>query len=139
MHKTVYYRLSLLFRSILDIFGDEGSPLMRSLSSKMTLKTSDMTSLNLTSTYRASYSAERKADLNVMINTRYVTPSGRPFVHVVEECPRAYYVAFLTRIGWPLLPTFNRSIIKFFEAGEHRYFLRITHSLHLIPMYISLP
>ena len=61
---------------------------------------------------------ERKKDLNVIINTNFVTPGGRPLVHIINECPRDYYVSYLTRARWTLLPTFNWGIQKFMEAGS---------------------
>lgn len=103
----------------MDIFGTGGSALIQSLASKMSLRSS----INSTSMWRTAYerkavAVERKADLNVIINTNFVDPGGRPLVHVVQECPRDYYVAYLTRTGWPLLPTFNWNIQTFFEAGR---------------------
>lgn len=77
----------------------------------------NVTSMYMTAHQRNSFAVERKADLNVIIATNFVAPGGRPMVHVVQECPRDYYVAYLTRSGWPLLPTFNWLIQKFFEAG----------------------
>lgn len=103
----------------MDIFGEDGSPTIQSLARKMTLRSKgSSTSMNITALQRTSCAVERKADLNVIINTNFVVPGGRPLVHVVNECPRDYYVAYLTRRGWPLLDTFNWNIIIFLEAGE---------------------
>lgn len=88
----------------------------------MTLKNmGNSTSLNQTAYARKSFAIERRADLNVIINTNFVAPGGRPLVHVVEECPRDYYVAYMTRAGWPLLQTFNWRIQRFFEAGSWKF------------------
>lgn len=102
----------------MDIFGTGGSALIQSLAAKMELTyIPNTTSLSRAATRRNCFGIERKADLNVIINTKFVEPGGRPLLNVVQECPRDYYVAYLTRAGWPLLPTFNWSIQKFFEAG----------------------
>lgn len=107
-------------RSIMDIYGTNGSTLIQSLASKMILRdNTNTTSLFMTANQRKSFSIERKADLNVMINTNFVDASGRPLVHVVQECPRDYYIAYLARTGWPLSATFNWLLLKFFEAGAY--------------------
>lgn len=104
----------------MDIFGTNGSEVINSLAGKMILQNNrNTTSMNTTAYKRTSFSVERKADLNVIINLNYMTSGGRPLVHVVDECPRDYHVAYLTRTGWPLLSTFNWNIMKYLEAGEY--------------------
>lgn len=103
----------------MDIFGSNSTGVNQALAKKMVLRyTGNATSLSLTAAKRKSFAVERKADLNVIINLNYMSAGSRPMVHVVDECPRDYHVAYLTRTGWPLLPTFNLNIIKFLEAGE---------------------
>lgn len=103
----------------MDIFGEDGTPLMRSLNSKMILKTGNESSMDRAATKRDACCVERKADLSVMINTKYITPMGIPMVQAVDECPRDYHVAYITRKNWPLLETFNRNLMLFSEAGNN--------------------
>lgn len=127
---------TLIFRSIMDIFGTNGSDVINSLAGKMILQyNKNMTSMNRTAILRSSFAVERKADLNVIINLSYMTSGGRPLVHVVAECPRDYHVAYLTRTGWPLLSTFNWNIMKYLEAGGSESAIQSTATFQLNPHF----
>ncbi|XP_052902928.1 uncharacterized protein LOC128310342 [Anopheles moucheti] len=103
-------------RSLLDIFGNASlSPLYRSLKGKLQV-------LNESARHRAAYerdvcSIERHSDVHLIINTEYKRPNGQPMLHVVEECPRVYSLAYIVRKGWPFAPLFDAAIYRFVESG----------------------
>ncbi|XP_058055928.1 uncharacterized protein LOC131207334 [Anopheles bellator] len=103
-------------RSLRDIFGnDSASPLYRSLTGKLQI-------LNMSARNRAAFqrdicSIERRSDVSLIINTEYIRPNGQPMLHVVQECPRVYSLAYIVRRGWSLAPLFNDAIYRFVEAG----------------------
>lgn len=37
---------------------------------------------------------------------------------MVRECPRSYYMAFIVKRGYPLLPIFSDRVRYLFEAGK---------------------
>uniref|UniRef100_A0A182J6R5 Ionotropic glutamate receptor C-terminal domain-containing protein n=1 Tax=Anopheles atroparvus TaxID=41427 RepID=A0A182J6R5_ANOAO len=103
-------------RSLLDIFGNDSySALYRSLNGKLQI-------LNESARHRAAYERdicciERRSDVPLIVNTEYIRPDGQPMLHVVEECPRVYSLAYIVRKGWPFAPLFNNAILRFVEAG----------------------
>lgn len=98
--------------------------MMQSLKGKMTINEKNLSSLGQTAYNRNTCSVERKADLNVIINSEFMSPDGSPLVHIVDECPRDYYVSYITRKDWPLLPSFNRKLMLFTEAGKIKIVLK---------------
>lgn len=38
-------------------------------------------------------------------------------LHVVKECPQTYFLTYIVRKGWPLLPRFNTIIRRLSEGG----------------------
>uniref|UniRef100_A0A182PP96 Ionotropic glutamate receptor C-terminal domain-containing protein n=1 Tax=Anopheles epiroticus TaxID=199890 RepID=A0A182PP96_9DIPT len=103
-------------RSLLDIFGNDSlSPLYLSLKGKLQI-------LNESARQRAAYQRdvcciERYSDVHLIINTEYIQPNGQPMLHVVDECPRVYSLAYIVRKGWPFTPLFNAAIFRFVESG----------------------
>lgn len=105
-------------RSLGNIFGDDddnGSPLMQSLSRKFDV-------LKLPAIVRTAYrrdvcGVERAADINLIMTTKYELNDGSPLLHLVPECPRTYYLAYIVKRGWPFLSTFSMAIRRFSEAG----------------------
>lgn len=91
---------------------------MSSLKSKLMLNNKNKTSMGRTAYDRDVCCVERKADLKLIINTKFGSSAGVPLVHVIDECPRDYYVAYITRKAWPLLPSFNQKVMHFSEAGQ---------------------
>jgi ABC-type amino acid transport substrate-binding protein len=59
---------------------------------------------------------ERKKDAN-LFKYVYVTREGIPLLHVVQECPISYHLAFIVTEGSPYLPRFNQLIRRMFESG----------------------
>uniref|UniRef100_A0A182NSF8 Ionotropic glutamate receptor C-terminal domain-containing protein n=1 Tax=Anopheles dirus TaxID=7168 RepID=A0A182NSF8_9DIPT len=103
-------------RSLLDIFGNHSlSPLYHSLKGKLQI-------LNESARHRAAFQRdvcciERHSDVHLIINTEYIRPSGLPMLHVIDECPRVYSLAYIVRKGWPFAPLFNAAIFRFVESG----------------------
>lgn len=104
------------YSSIIDIFGDGGTPVLESLKRKFHL--SKIPIIPQTATTRDVCSIERRADISVIIKTKYELPNGKVLLHVIEECPRVYYLAYIVRKGWPFAPYFNDILSRFFEAGN---------------------
>lgn len=50
--------------------------------------------------------------------TQYEFSDGSTLLHVIKECPRSYYMSFIVKKGWPLLPSFSHRIRKLFEGGK---------------------
>uniref|UniRef100_A0A182Y8U2 Ionotropic glutamate receptor C-terminal domain-containing protein n=1 Tax=Anopheles stephensi TaxID=30069 RepID=A0A182Y8U2_ANOST len=103
-------------RSLLDIFGNTSlSPLYQSLKGKLQI-------LNDSARHRAAYERdvcciERYSDVHLIINTEYIRPDGQPMLHVIDECPRVYSLAYIVRKGWQFAPLFNAAISRFVESG----------------------
>lgn len=49
--------------------------------------------------------------------TQYELPDGSVLLHVIKDCPRAYYMSYIVKKGWPLLPAFSNKIRQLFESG----------------------
>lgn len=58
----------------------------------------------------------RKSDIEEKITTSYVK-GDRILLHIVEECPRSYHIAYLVPKKSPYLASFNDIINYFVEAG----------------------
>lgn len=50
--------------------------------------------------------------------TQYEMSDGSVLLHVIKDCPRSYYMSYIVKKGWPLLPTFGNRIRSLFEGGE---------------------
>uniref|UniRef100_A0A182Q1E7 Ionotropic glutamate receptor C-terminal domain-containing protein n=1 Tax=Anopheles farauti TaxID=69004 RepID=A0A182Q1E7_9DIPT len=103
-------------RSLLDIFGNDAlSPLYQSLKGKLRI-------LDESARHRAAFRRdmcciERHSDVHLIINTEFIGTNGLPMLHVIDECPRMYSLAYIVRKGWPFAPLFNAAIYRFIEAG----------------------
>ncbi|KAJ9583702.1 hypothetical protein L9F63_021955 [Diploptera punctata] len=42
---------------------------------------------------------------------------GSPLLHIVEECPRLYFLAYIVRKGSPYLPAINKIVLRLIESG----------------------
>lgn len=52
--------------------------------------------------------------------TQFEMPDGSVLLHVIRDCPRSYYMSFIVKKGWPLLPAFSNRVCNLFEGGESR-------------------
>lgn len=125
--------------SLRGLFGDEkdATPVLKSLIKKLKIYEID-NPIHKTAYKRDMCSIERYSDIHIIIKvgftafvikerikqcryllfqTTFQRPDGSAFVHVVEECPRHYFLAYIVKKGWPLLPRFNYILSKFSEAG----------------------
>lgn len=129
--------------SLRNLFGsdtqeNEGKPAVRSLAKKFLLLNVTEPIITRAATRRDICSIERLTDIGLILavntiekfpklntwfsfiyflQTRYELPDGSVLLHVVKDCPRAYYMSYIVKKGWPLLPEFSNKIIQLFEAG----------------------
>lgn len=52
-----------------------------------------------------------------LLQTKYLNVDGSPKLHVIQECPRHYYLTYITRKDWPFLPKFNKILFRLAEGG----------------------
>lgn len=53
----------------------------------------------------------------LLLQTKYLNVDGSPKLHVIQECPRHYYLTYITRKDWPFLPKFNKILYRLAEGG----------------------
>lgn len=63
-----------------------------------------------------------------MLQTKYLNADGSPQLHVVAECPRHYYLTYISRRDWPFLPRFNKILFRLSESGFTKYWQEMTSS-----------
>lgn len=59
------------------------------------------------------------------LQNKYEESDGSALLHVIKECPRSYYMAFIIKRGSSLVKPFNNFIRRLFEAGKDLYFLTL--------------
>lgn len=47
----------------------------------------------------------------------FLNSDGSPKLHIVKECPRHYFITYIVRRNWPLLPRFNKVLYRLAEGG----------------------
>lgn len=99
----------------LKVFENDNSDLIKRLQSKITAH--NTSSLERAAIFRDVAGVERREDANLLISTEYIKNNDYPLVHIVNECPSSYFVAYIVPKGSPFLPRINNVISKFFEAG----------------------
>lgn len=103
--------------SLADLFGDSDTSLIASLKKKIKIRDSEKSNIWNTAHSRNICSIERENDAEFVISTKYMRKDGYPLVNVMNECPRAYYIGYMVRKGWPFSGDFSRIITRFKEAG----------------------
>lgn len=99
-----------------DIFGGtNGSHVGSSLTKKIISSKSNST--NITATERKTSVVERRTDAGQMIQLNFTGKDGQPKLHVVNECPRSYHLAYIVYKDFPLLFHLNRYFQRTVEAG----------------------
>lgn len=119
-------------KSIGDLLGDDSEtrPIVRQLQRQLVIHTTNIISLPHTATYRNVCGVEREADADILIKSEYSTTEGEPMLHVMKECPRVYYLAYITRANWPFAPDIKRIISYFTESGlVNKWYEDIKHTL----------
>ncbi|GAB0087902.1 uncharacterized protein DMENIID0001_022640 [Sergentomyia squamirostris] len=100
---------------LIEIFGENGSPLLESLKKK--LRQNHEMSMNR-SLNRNVVTIGRMGDSPIIIEMMYTNPDGSPKIHVVKQCPRTQHMAYIVRKGWSFAPLFNKVLGRLKEAGE---------------------
>lgn len=59
---------------------------------------------------------ERESSIRFLV-TKYLSPDGTLLMHMVEECPAYYYLAYILPKGNPYLQEFNSFLQKVMESG----------------------
>lgn len=131
--------------SLRNLFGNSqtsSSDVLKSLKKKYILDDGVESAIERTAIKRDICSVERYSDVNIIIQvqktssniniekfrfslirfyfqTKFLHRDGSPKLHVIKECPRHYFLTYIIRKGWPLLPRFNQVIDRLAEAGKH--------------------
>lgn len=58
-------------------------------------------------------------------------------LHVIKECPRHYFLAYIVYRDWPLLPRFNQLLQRFSEGGFAKLWYEKTVEAFLMESYIQ--
>lgn len=58
-------------------------------------------------------------------------------LHVIKDCPRHYFLAYIVYRDWPLLPRFNQLLQRFSEGGFARLWYEKTQEAFLMASYIQ--
>ncbi|KAL3275602.1 hypothetical protein HHI36_020355 [Cryptolaemus montrouzieri] len=95
-----------LILSSFDIFVDDNTEVIQELN-KRTLSNFIENSMYIVSTSRSFVTFERKRDANFWIEANFTNLDDEPLLHIVEECPAYYNLAFIVPFGSPYLKRFN--------------------------------
>lgn len=58
-------------------------------------------------------------------------------LHVIKDCPRHYFLAYIVYRDWPLLPRFNQLLQRFSEGGFAGLWYEKTQEAFLMESYIQ--
>lgn len=133
--RIIYYS-----QSYLNLFGNGPevySKTLLSLSKKSFLDDDSEEKLHRTAYRRDVCSIERFSDVDIIIKTKYLDDDGSPLLNVIKECPRHFFLTYITRKGWPFLPKFNQMIARFAEAGLVRFWYDATKEAFIRNRYIE--
>lgn len=100
--------------SIDDLFGVDISPLMTSLSDRIVSLI--LPSISMVEPLKV-FAVERDTDAAVMIEMNFTLSNGEPRLHVVQECPRFFYLNYIVYKGYPFLRQINRYLMAINSAG----------------------
>uniref|UniRef100_A0A336MYF5 CSON003021 protein n=1 Tax=Culicoides sonorensis TaxID=179676 RepID=A0A336MYF5_CULSO len=117
-------------RSLADLFGDSDTPVIESLKKKIKIRETLHSNIWITAHHRNVCSIERETDAEFIIGTKFMRDDGYPLLHVMQNCPRSYYIGYMVRKGWPFAGDFSRLITKFKEAGlTHKWYYDIQNAI----------
>lgn len=80
---------------------------------------------------------ERKADAKLMIERNFTNKYGEPLLHIVEDCPRSYHLAYIVYKGFPLLKYINDFLVRCVEAGLINKWYYFTDFSILLPLRLQ--
>ncbi|XP_026478554.1 uncharacterized protein LOC113384978 [Ctenocephalides felis] len=99
---------------MMDLFGSgSDDEVINALGRKLCL-TEKRKSIKLVAKNRNIASVERYDDAKLL---ETVTMYGQ--VHVIPECPRDYHISYIVRVGWPMLPDFDKMIQDILKLDLH--------------------
>lgn len=120
--------IGTLSPNLLNVFGedeDEGSQTLRNLRQKIKIleKDEDVDAIGRTAWKNDIASIERKNDLSLTMKTEFLDEHGQQVLHVVEECPRTYQLAYMVPSGAFFLNRVNLLLRRMVESGltDHWY------------------
>lgn len=122
--------------SIDDIFGVDISPLMTSLSDRII--TLLLPSITMVEPLHV-FAVERDTDAAVMIEMNFTRPNGEPRIHIVQECPRFFYLNYIVYKGYPFLRQINRYLMAINSAGLPEKWYDITKYTLLLNSRLNTP
>lgn len=64
------------------------------------------------------------SDAKQFVNNRYLDEEGNPRLHIVDECIRSYFLAYITPSGSPYIYYINYVLSKLTEAGLTKKWLK---------------
>lgn len=105
----------LLIGTSLNVFNSDNSQLMKRLSSKIVQLNSS--SLKRAARYRDVAAVERQQDANLLINTQFKKNDGYPLLHLINECPSSFFIAYIVPKGSPYVTRFSYAFSKFSQSG----------------------
>ncbi|CAH0564203.1 unnamed protein product [Brassicogethes aeneus] len=99
------------------IFGTNESNLVKRLYSRTRMNYQNVVILDEMFHGKSIAGVERKNDAELFLKTKYIGPDGNPLLHIVKECPKSYFMAYILPVGSPLLPRINWFLRKLTESG----------------------
>lgn len=108
---------NLKIKTSLNLFESNNSEVFNKLQKKVDYSDDDMNALDKTAYLRTYAAAERKLDARVLLETKFTGEEGEPLLHIVKECPRSAFLAYIVPKGSPFLPKFDSIIQTFLEGG----------------------
>lgn len=108
--------LSITTKNV-DIFGGPtGSKVGASLTKRIHDNSSAI-SIFIAANKRMTSVVERKVDAALVIESNFTDKDGIPKLHVVNECPRSYHLAYIVYKDYPFLKQINGFFQRTVEAG----------------------
>lgn len=110
-------RLNIMSASLnlKELFETDENPVMIKLLAKFSW-TENKDILGEIATKKNAAAIGRKSDIEAKITTSYVK-GNHILLHIMEECPRSYYIAYLVPKKSPYITVFNDLINYYVEAG----------------------
>lgn len=99
-----------------ELFETDENPIMSKLLTKFLWRENNSDILGQISQKRNAAAIGRKSDMEEKIAASYVK-NNQILLHIVEECPRSYHIAYLVPKMSPYIAVFNDVINYFIEAG----------------------
>ncbi|XP_046602648.1 uncharacterized protein LOC124296629 [Neodiprion lecontei] len=111
-----------------DIFGeDDNSPTLTHLRQKIKIfAKSKVRTIDKAASGRNIAAIERRNDLMLSTKTKFLDEHGEPILHVVNECPRTYHLAYMVQRDAFFLKRMNVLLRRMFDSGLTTYWYNST-------------